>query len=356
MPSPWIQLDYQTEPSFFKALAAYGHEHDLVLIQPGGFEHLAGLGIRSIRKVFLGGRPVDVGYLHHLRFHPEIRGGSFLLRGYREFRRIFNEKPLPITLTSIVADNNHARQMLEGRRADGAMPVYQEVSRYLTAMIPLRGPGSRWPVKFRKSPDSVFQSRKLSSEDAGKLSALFAEAGRVCECVPCFSANDFKNTSINSPSCPAISDFIGIFQDEMLVAAAAIWDQREFRQIILSRIDKSLAFGRDLWNIGSGIWGACPIPATGKAVNFMLIDPWVIKPGLENVLMPLLLSLTTFEARMRGADFAAIGTAEKNPAISSLKTVFFIPYWSIIYQVFWPETGSYKFADRNLYLSNLGAL
>jgi len=356
MPSPWLELDYQTEPSFFKALATSGHEHDLVLIQPENFASIAGLGIRSIRKVYLNGAATDIGYLHHLRFHSKIRGGSYLLRGYKEFRRIFNEKPLPVTLTSIVADNHHARQMLENRRADGAMPTYKEVSRYLTALIPVRGPGRRWPVRIRSSCSSAFKSRRLTPQDAPALASLFAEAGERYECVPCFSVDNLIGKVGDSLPCLIINDFIGIFDDERLVASAAIWDQRTFRQIILSRIDKSLGIARDLWNLGSRLWGTCPVPEIGSPVNFMLIDPWIVKPGIEDQVLPELLALAIEEARIRGADFAAFGTSEKNPAIRSIKTMFFIPYWSIIYQVYWPETGSYYFADRNLYLSNLGAL
>lgn len=356
MPSPWIELDYQTEPSFFKALAAYGHEHDLVLIQPDGFEHLAGLGIRSIRSIYLDGKPVDTGYLHHLRFHPEIRGGSYLLRGYKEFRRIFNDKPLPVTLTSIVADNNHARQMLEGRRADGAMPVYQEVSRYLTAMIPLRGPGTRWPVKIRTSSGQQYNSRILNSENINALVNLFAEAGKAYDGIPVVTPAELANNeSVLFPGLK-ISDFIGIFNGDSLVAAAGIWNQRNYRQIVLTHLNAGMGLLRNVWNSGRFLWGPCPVPSTGSAVNFILIDPWVIKPGLEKKVMPHLLSLCCAEARRGGADFAAIGAAEKIPVISSFKTVFFLPYWSIIYQVYWPETGSYNFADRNLYLSNLGAL
>ena len=62
------------------------------------------------------------------------------------------------------------------------------------------------------------------------------------------------------------------------------------------------------------------------------------------------------EAKRRNFDFAACGIAENHPAISAIKTVYYIPYWSIIYKVFWPENKTYNFAGKQLQLSNLGAL
>jgi hypothetical protein len=72
--------------------------------------------------------------------------------------------------------------------------------------------------------------------------------------------------------------------------------------------------------------------------------------------MPELLAAALREAKLHGALFAAFGVAEKNTAINAVKSVFFLPYWSIIYQVFWPETSMYEFDTMQLKLANLGAL
>lgn len=357
MPSSYIELDYQTEPSFFRALATYGHEHDLVLIQPENPGGLTGLGIRSVRSAYLGGSPTDIGYLHHLRFHPAIRGGSFLARGYKAFRQIFNEKPLRVTLTSILEDNFVARSLLESNRVSSNMPEYQPVSRFLTTLIPLAGPGKRWPLRYRENPvGDAFITRILAKSDLPALIALFEQAGRYNDGVPALTENDFAGSVTSVLAGLKITDMLGIFAGEELVGAIGIWNQQAYRQIVLSHLCASLAGVRDLWQLGSRFWGQCPIPQTGDKVNFVLLDPWVIKPGLEKELMPVLLKAGIREAQKRGALFAALGIPEKNPAINAVKTVFFMSYWSIIYQVFWPETESYRFGERQLQIANLGAL
>lgn len=357
MPSANIELDYQTEPSFFSALAQYGEQHDLVLIKPESFAGLAGMGVRSIRRSYLGGQPANIGYLHHLRFHPDIRGGSFLARGYKAFRQIFNAQPLVTTLTSILEDNINARKLLENDRATGYMPRYQPISRFMTALIPLSGPGNRWPIKYRSMREDLpCQIRTLQESDLPDLLKLFDESGKYNDGAPRFFADDFSGSHTNTLPGLKITDMVGVFHQNELLAAIGIWNQQHYRQIVLLQLCKSLRSLSNLWQLGSNIWGKCPIPAPGNPVNVVLLDPWCIKPGMEAELMPMLIKAAVREAQKRGALFAALGITEKNPAIKALRSVFFISYWSIIYQVFWPETGSYEFGRKQMQIANLGAL
>lgn len=355
MPASFIGLDYQTEPSFFTALSAFGNLHDLVLIQPRGFTALAGLGIRSVRRAYLGGQATEIGYLHHLRFHPDIRGGSFLLRGYRAFREIFADRPLPLTLTSILEENHYARQLLEAERAGGGMPVYQPVSRYLTALVPLSGPGRRWPQKYRSQQPGTFSHRMLHSDDLTALVALFERAGRRNEGAPCLDHLE-SDGSLSGFFGLRIDDMIGVFAGDELVGAIGVWNQQHYRQIVVHHLCHPLVLAQKFWQSIEFLVGRCPVPGLGGRVDFVLLDPWAAEPGLESLVMPVLIRVACEEAKKRGAMFAAMGMAENFPALAALNTVFFLPYWSIIYQVFWPETGKYEFAGRPLHLANLGAL
>ncbi len=356
MPSPYIELDYQTEPSFLQALPVYGHHHDMILIRPAGFENLAGLGIRSIRRAWLGGKVADVGYLHHLRFLPQIRGGSYLLKGYRALRRVFSQNPVPLTLTSILEDNRPAREVLENQRAGGAMPSYNAVSRFLTALIPLQGPGVRWPQRYRCAADKAAGVRRLTPDDLPQLLDLFADFGRCYDGAPAFVAEDFSGAAVGSLAGLHVTSMLGIFEDSRLLAAIGIWNQQRYKQIVLSQLCPPLQMARSIWQAGRAVWGNCPIPAVGERVDSVLLDPWAVRPGYERRLMPILLQAASSDARQRGALFAAFAVAEKNPVINAVNSVFFLPYWSIIYQVCWPETLVYDFADRQLQLANLGAL
>ncbi len=356
MPASYIGLDYQTEPSFFSALAPFGKLHELVLIKPPGFAGLAGLGIRSVRPCYLDGQVTEVGYLHHLRFHPEIRGGSYLLRGYKAFHQIFAAQPLKVTFTSILADNFYARELLEASRAGGIMPVYKQVSRFMTALIPLKGPGQRWPERFRTvSVNSGLSVRRLTRSDIADVCRLFALAGQKNDGAPVLTRECFNGGYSSFPGL-LIEDMVGVFDRTGLVAATGIWNQQKYRQIVVTHLCQPLNILQTIWEKAGSFVGQCPVPAIGGCVNYVLLDPWAVMPGREGELMPILVKSGVREARRRGVMFAAMGMAEKFPAIEALNTVFFLPYWSIIYQVFWPESGEHEFGNRPLHISNLGGL
>ena len=358
MQGRFIELDYQAKPSFLKALECQGDQHDLALIRPEGFGELAGLGIRSVRKAFLAGKPSPIGYLHHLRLHPEIRGGHYLARGYRAIRDFFSKRHARVTLTSILEENEIARDLLEHSRPASSMPVYQKVSRYLTALIPLKGPGKRWPVKLRPTEnpaDKRFIARKLSENDFEDLQGLFAQVGSSCEGIPVIEADSANPLRLKQFPGLNVSDFVGIFKGKQLLAACGIWNQQAFRQIRVLKLGLSLRLVRKLWNLGSPIFGKCPIPPFNGQVNQVLLDPWAIIPGYEKEIAGFLLSTAVIEACNRGHDFAAWGVCESHMAAQAIKSMYFIPYWSIIYQVYWPEHGPYNFEKRPLQL-NLGAL
>jgi hypothetical protein len=365
MPGQMLELDYQSKPSFLKALAYNGFNHDLVLIKPENFNGLAGMGIRSLRRAYLGGRIQPVGYLHHLRLHPEIRGGLYLARGYRAVKQFFLRQPAKLTITSILEENQSAQDLLEKNKAEKIMPQYQRIARFLTALIPLHGPGQRWPARFRQSihhnenPARAKNSkqnptvRMLGHQDLEELCRLFQEAGKVNDGLPAIESASFRRGDFPNLT---IEDFVGIFSNSRLIAACGIWNQQQDRQIVVRKLGTALKMTQKIWRYASPLVGRCPIPDEGHQVNQALLDPWAILPGFEKRFSPLLLKEACATAKMRNFDFAAWGVSEAHPAIEAAKCVFFIPYWSIMYQVYWPEIGAYDFGEQQLQLTNLGAL
>jgi hypothetical protein len=196
----------------------------------------------------------------------------------------------------------------------------------------------------------------LTDADLPALLALFELAGRHNDGMPEFVSEDFCGGSTSVLAGLQITDMVGVFADAELLGAIGIWNQQAYRQIALSHLCPSLSFVRRLWDLGRGLWGECPIPMTGGRVNNVLLDPWVIRPGCERKIMPALLEAATKEAKRRGALFAAFGVAANNRALAVVDTLFYISYWSIIYQVFWPETAVYDFTGQQMHIANLGSL
>src|SRR5207237_150176 len=76
-----------------------------------------GVGSRSITRVFVNGRPRDVGYLGDLRLLPAYRGRTVLARGYRLLRDLHADGRTDLYFTVIAADNAPALSTIAAGRA-----------------------------------------------------------------------------------------------------------------------------------------------------------------------------------------------------------------------------------------------
>src|SRR5690349_5043413 len=78
-----IILAFLREPSFFLAEQAGSIANQVIVCKDRQQNRLMGMGSRSIRCVYIDGKPAHVGYLSMLRGIPEARGNIGLARGYR---------------------------------------------------------------------------------------------------------------------------------------------------------------------------------------------------------------------------------------------------------------------------------
>lgn len=339
MPTPGVTLSYHAEPSFLKALAAQGDEHHLVYSRRESDGELMSLGVRSLRPAWLEGKPSRLAYIHHLRVHPEHRGGTLLARGYQAFREVSQAFPAPLTLTSILEGNAAALETLNNPKGRGPLPEYRPVSGYLTALFPLRGPGRRWPRRGRAVPTPAgCEIRPLGPDDLPALQALSDRFGRgndgAWRSLP-EGASWGKGSLLPGLN---IGDVLGAFAGNRLVGALGVWNRMGTQQIRLASLHPLLAWCRRLWDAGRLLWGSCPLPSEGSEIPHRLLDPWAVEPGWERRVMPALLGAALELARRAGALFAAWGVAEGHPARPAAGRFFHLPYASRLFTVAWPET------------------
>ena len=75
-----ISLSFETEPSYFDASKLLGRDvRSMLSIGPQG--ELAGIGVRSLKDVFIQGESESIGYLGGLRGKKEFRGRNYLSAG-----------------------------------------------------------------------------------------------------------------------------------------------------------------------------------------------------------------------------------------------------------------------------------
>ncbi|HOT26949.1 MAG TPA: hypothetical protein PLU72_02095 [Candidatus Ozemobacteraceae bacterium] len=339
MPTPGLTLSYHAEPSFFQALAAQGDEHHLVYSRREVDGELMSIGIRSLRPAWIEGAPARLAYIHHLRVHPDHRGGTLLARGYQAFREVSRAFPAPLTVTSILEGNAAARDVLANPAGRGPLPGYLRLSGYLTALFPLRGPGGRWPRRGRRiRTPFACEIRPLTGDDIPALRTLAERFGRTGDGA-WWSPPDGAAWGPQSlwPGL-RVNDVLGAFAGNALVAAVGVWNRSETQQIRLSDLHPVLSAIRRVWEAGGALWGRCPLPAEGGEVPHRLLDPWAVEPGWERRVMPALLDAALDAARREGALFAAWGVAEGHPAKPAADRFFYFPYASSLFTVAWPET------------------
>ncbi|MBF0409954.1 MAG: hypothetical protein HQM10_21605 [Candidatus Riflebacteria bacterium] len=341
MKADGIDLRFENEPDFFRSLDFFGDKHKVVYaLFPGTSDRISSLGIHSTRTVFLDGLPSEIAYIHHLRIHPEKRGGNLLYRGYQAFRQAAGLSSPRCTITSILAENTAAVSILENPEGRGSLPSYKKICKYLTAIFPVKFPLKRWPLLKRSKNqgdanssrnNSGLSGRMLTAADSSALVALFSAYGKINNGVPYIDENKLKNNQ-EVISQLKISDFFGLFHENELVAATGFWDQNKYKQIILRRIPFFLKFFLKLFRL---------YPENGK-INLIYLDPWAFKPDLEKIYSAELFRMVFNELSNSDYTFAAWGAPENHPACREvMKKMIYIPYRSFIYTVEWPETSKF---------------
>ncbi|MBI3038635.1 hypothetical protein HYY75_06250 [bacterium] len=368
MPGGTIELGYSRNPSFLSSLEFEGSNHQISFFPPREPKQekkspdLRALGVRSIRQVYLRGKIHPISYLHHLRIHPFARKGLLLSRGYVEIRKVSQDFPTACTLTSILADNKLARETLENPAPRACLPSYIPVCDFFTALIPLKGLGRKWPLRFRQresffSPFSEkVSTRFLEDSDHGALVSLFEDFGKVYDGAPVIRTN--SNFS-SLPQYPLkgikITEFLGAFINEKLVGAIGLWNQTPWKQIIVEKFHPLINRFVITWNVLRRFFGLPPIFSEGKEIPHVLLDPWAVGFNNEQLVIRVLLGKALEHLRSSDFLFAAWGTPQNHPARPSINQFFHLPYFSKIFQVAWPETPIFPFDKEKFYLS-LGTL
>src|SRR5205085_4640021 len=152
-----ITLSFHREPSFFLAEQAGNITSQVIVCKDHQKGQIVGMSSRSIRDVYIDGKPTRVGYLSMLRGLPEARGNVALARGYRYLHTLHADGAVPYYFTTILDDNTTAKVLLTSGRA--GLPVYKPVARLSTYLLPLR---RNWMRKSTSSPVSRADHRQLS--------------------------------------------------------------------------------------------------------------------------------------------------------------------------------------------------
>ena len=218
---------------------------------------LVATGHRSVKRVFVNGKPATVGYLGGLRVEPGVRSASFLARGYAQLRDLRAGHSTSFDLSTIMEDNFQARKVLLSKRL--GLPGYHDIGRFCCMALSLQ-------AKSNPPAGSKFTLRNATQADVENVVAFLNREGRAKQFFPEYRAEDF--------GCPGgllshleWTDVFLAFRGAELVGVLAAWDQRAFRRWRVTGYARWLRLSRPVLNLAARLRRMPLLPNPGSPLN-----------------------------------------------------------------------------------------
>jgi len=134
-------------------------------------------------------------------------------------------------------------------------------------------------------------------------------------------------------------DFRFVSSHDGVLAGAAFWDQRIFKQTVIRGYSAGLALARPMVNFISGILNTPRLPEIGAELSNAFISHLAVNPE-EPALLTSLISELLGMAEQRGIELITLGFASNDSRLRTVSNSFRTrQYRSRLYLVQWPEIG-----------------
>ena len=279
----------------------------LLVLRDGASGRVVGTGARVVRRVWLGGRTVRVGFLTRLRLAPGACTRGRLAAGYDWIEATRRPDETSFDLTTIVSDNQPARRLLE--RGVRGLPEYTQVAALETLVCATSARGAR----------AGRGARPASRDDAAAIAAFLGAVHGGRPFAPAWTAADFAPDCV-APSGhgPAASDFVVVEDARGIVAVGAVRDLRREESLVVTGYAPWLGALRPVVNVGRAVVGRPRLPTPGAELAVGHVSSFAVRGDDPDVAATLLGALRA-RARERGLDLLAITLAEKHPLLPSLR-------------------------------------
>jgi len=317
-----MTLAFTHEPSFFDAVEVEGDDPRVIAGAMDG--QVVGVGLLAARRIFLNGEAAEIGYLSSLRIDQSQRGTTALARGYRFFKRLHRERPLPFYLSTIMEENTAAREMLTSGRA--GLPAYHAVGRYRTLAIPLmRRKRKKLPARLRLVSGSAV--------GAEAIAAFLRDSGRSRQFYPVYTAVDLLSPTGLLRGL-ALDDFTVALSGDAIAGTLACWNQLPFRQHLVTGYHGAMKWWRPALNLAAAPLGCQLLPPPRAPVRCLLAACLAIREDDPNIFRALLGEMLSMRA---GADhdYLFVGLAEGDPLLPVAVEPLHLTLRSRIYAVAW---------------------
>lgn len=338
-----VGLTLEREPDYFicSRLPGVIEERTIVALED---DRVVCMGGCTVRERFINGRRQRVGYLGGLRLDRSVQGRfDIVRRGYQFFAETTQVSQPEHYFTSIPSDNVRSLRLLEWGLP--GLPTYRFLSEYVALLVPIPGRSS---VAVRLAQKALGNLEGLglkyargSEQQAGQLAGFLNNSARKSQLAACWTeAELLQLAEFGLP----MTDFHIVMDGQTIVAAAALWDQRSFRQTVVRSYNRKLSLLRPWINGAGRVFGTPQLPKTNSVLEHAFISPCATNPERHKLLRDLI-HLCLPVAAARGIKFLTLGFGSQSRQIETVRAMFRCrEYRSRLYRVAWnngphnPET------------------
>jgi len=307
-----VRLAFTREPDFFATDGLAGADVTVVARRDG---RVIGSGRCSVYPLTRNSVPRRIGYLSALRVLDRTSESARLLR--EGFDRL-GRQVAPLAdgfFTSIATDNIRARRVLEHSGRLG-LPSY----RPLCDLVTLIG-----------AVHSGTEGRPVETADEAELGEFLDRGARASQLALSWEPERWRQLALRGVTA---GDFSLVRQDGRLVAAAAVWDQRPFRQTVIDGYQGWLRHVRPLLNAAMTLRRMPPLPVPGSVLaQGTLFGATVLEPSA----WPALWKLVRQRAAAAGVQWVCLSRDARDPELPILRRLMRgQEYRTTLYEVTWP--------------------
>ncbi|HSR41369.1 MAG TPA: hypothetical protein VLL48_04335 [Longimicrobiales bacterium] len=326
----WVRLAFPREPSYFGAAPLEG-EHVATVVVRSRDGTVVGMGSRSLKEVWWAGEPARLGYLGQLRFATGWRAGRrTLARAYDLVRRPRGAHELPFDLTSVVADNEPARRLVE--RGLPGLPRYTPLAELVTVVVPTGGAGGRRSGLPFAASSGIRVERVRREGDLVSMARRLGRSARALRLAPRWSPRRLAELA---------EDRLGVWTPLVardggrVVGCAAVWDQRTLRQCVVAGYAPWIARVRPVLSTALRLTGRPGLPPAGSALRLGYLSHLAADgPGVVEALV----AGARPQAARRGLEHLALAFTADRPEPDRIRRRFGgHTYRSVLYAVHDPE-------------------
>lgn len=340
-----IMMAFPREPSFFDASRVEGRSVEVIVGRDVEKNRIGGMGVRAIKNVYVNGEKAAIGYLSSFRIEEEYRTLCHVLDGYKFLRGLHGDGKTALYLTNIMEDNAASRRLLESGRF--GLPNYHDRGRFCTLAVSLR-------QRARTRTPSTLEIRRANHLDVPQIIRFLNSEGAKKQFFPQYTEEDIASNEGLLRGL-AVEDILLAFEGDELVGTVAAWDQKPFRQSLVTGYQGSTGTFRPFLNIAARILGYPTLPPAGTMLDDIYLALVCVKENSPDIFQALLAKL--FREIGEKATLLMIGLHERDPLLRTLERFRCVRNYSRLYVACWEdgEEALGRLDDRIPYVE-LGAL